>query len=351
MENPGEDQKNLINELKQGRELAKQLQVHLNVPSSPHEIRELLVHKILSSYEKALSMLGKTSGINAGTAAGEGIGGGRSESPRSFSGSPRSEDSDREFKAEHASRKRKSGMHRWSQQVQVSPGGGLEGPLDDGYSWRKYGQKDILGAKFPRGYYRCTQRMAKGCLATKQVQRNDDNPTIFEVIYRGKHTCNQGPHQSPTPPPPPPPPEKQETIDQPPQNHPQTPDMLLNFQTGLKVITENLDTPELQSFPSFHFGSTSNHNVGINYSVPASLLIDNDFPANYSPSFISPATSESNYFSVSPTSNFQATDCELSEVVSGATSVTNSTTVGLGFPFGQMEFDHNFTFDNPRFFS
>ena len=23
-------------------------------------------------------------------------------------------------------------------------------PLDDGLSWRKYGQKDILGAKYPR---------------------------------------------------------------------------------------------------------------------------------------------------------------------------------------------------------
>lgn len=26
----------------------------------------------------------------------------------------------------------------------------MEGPLDDGYSWRKYGQKDILGAVHPR---------------------------------------------------------------------------------------------------------------------------------------------------------------------------------------------------------
>jgi len=25
-----------------------------------------------------------------------------------------------------------------------------DGTKEDGYSWRKYGQKDILGAKFPR---------------------------------------------------------------------------------------------------------------------------------------------------------------------------------------------------------
>lgn len=38
----------------------------------------------------------------------------------------------------------------WTQHVRVSPGVGLEGPLDDGFSWRKYGQKDILNAKYPR---------------------------------------------------------------------------------------------------------------------------------------------------------------------------------------------------------
>lgn len=41
-------------------------------------------------------------------------------------------------------------MARWTEQVRVSPGADLEGSLDDGHSWRKYGQKDILGAKFPR---------------------------------------------------------------------------------------------------------------------------------------------------------------------------------------------------------
>lgn len=26
-------------------------------------------------------------------------------------------------------------------------------------------------------------------MATKQVQRSDDDPTIYDVIYRGVHTC------------------------------------------------------------------------------------------------------------------------------------------------------------------
>ncbi|XP_017435481.1 disease resistance protein At4g27190-like isoform X2 [Vigna angularis] len=57
--------------------------------------------------------------------------------------------------------------------------------LDDGYTWRKYRQMDVLGAKYSRSYYRCNER---GCKATKQVQRLDDQTTI-EVNYIGTHSC------------------------------------------------------------------------------------------------------------------------------------------------------------------
>ncbi|CAM0953708.1 unnamed protein product [Alopecurus aequalis] len=63
------------------------------------------------------------------------------------------------------------------------------GPLDDGLSWRKYGQKDILGAKYPRAYFRCTHRHTRGCQATKHVQRADADPLLFHVVYNGEHTC------------------------------------------------------------------------------------------------------------------------------------------------------------------
>ena len=39
---------------------------------------------------------------------------------------------------------------KWTEQIRVSAGSSLEGPPHDGHSWRKYGQKDILGAKYPR---------------------------------------------------------------------------------------------------------------------------------------------------------------------------------------------------------
>ncbi|XP_047045579.1 transcription factor WRKY19-like [Lolium rigidum] len=66
-------------------------------------------------------------------------------------------------------------------------------PLDDGLSWRKYGQKDILGAPYPRAYFRCTHRHTRGCQATKQVQRAAADPLLFDVVYHGDHTCAQAP--------------------------------------------------------------------------------------------------------------------------------------------------------------
>ncbi|KAM0861672.1 hypothetical protein ACQ4PT_045726 [Festuca glaucescens] len=69
-------------------------------------------------------------------------------------------------------------------------------PLDDGLSWRKYGQKDILGAPYPRAYFRCTHRHTRGCQATKQVQRAAGDPLLFDVVYHGDHTCAQEPAHS-----------------------------------------------------------------------------------------------------------------------------------------------------------
>jgi hypothetical protein len=38
----------------------------------------------------------------------------------------------------------------WKHQVRVKAADGGEAPLDDGHSWRKYGQKPILGSNYPR---------------------------------------------------------------------------------------------------------------------------------------------------------------------------------------------------------
>ncbi|CAA0375990.1 unnamed protein product [Arabidopsis thaliana] len=67
--------------------------------------------------------------------------------------------------------------------------GNTDLPPDDNHTWRKYGQKEILGSRFPRAYYRCTHQKLYNCPAKKQVQRLNDDPFTFRVTYRGSHTC------------------------------------------------------------------------------------------------------------------------------------------------------------------
>ncbi|KAG5404577.1 hypothetical protein IGI04_010696 [Brassica rapa subsp. trilocularis] len=61
---------------------------------------------------------------------------------------------------------------------------------EDIYAWRKYGQKQILNSKFPRSYFRCTHKPTQGCNATKQVQKHEQDPSLFQITYIGHHTCN-----------------------------------------------------------------------------------------------------------------------------------------------------------------
>ncbi|XVF49585.1 hypothetical protein PTKIN_Ptkin04bG0024400 [Pterospermum kingtungense] len=57
--------------------------------------------------------------------------------------------------------------------------------LDDGYRWRKYGQKTVKNSKFPRSYYKCTH---KECSVKKQVQRSSKDDEIVVTTYEGMHS-------------------------------------------------------------------------------------------------------------------------------------------------------------------
>lgn len=54
---------------------------------------------------------------------------------------------------------------------------------EDGYNWRKYGQKLVKGNEYVRSYYRCTHR---NCLVKKQLERSHDGQ-IVDTIYFGQH--------------------------------------------------------------------------------------------------------------------------------------------------------------------
>ncbi|CAN6467149.1 unnamed protein product [Victoria cruziana] len=54
---------------------------------------------------------------------------------------------------------------------------------DDGYNWRKYGQKQVKGSENPRSYYKCTH---PNCPTKKKVERSLDG-YVTQIVYKGNH--------------------------------------------------------------------------------------------------------------------------------------------------------------------
>ncbi|KAL6655837.1 hypothetical protein ACP70R_006663 [Stipagrostis hirtigluma subsp. patula] len=166
MDGNGGSQVVVLTELSRIIELVRQLEVHLG--ESPDLCRDL-ASQIISLTERSIGLVASSSLALSCSAMPSTV----------------SDIGDVPFKV---TRKRNMIQQR-KHQVRVRSAGDGESPTDDGHSWRKYGQKGILGAKHPRSYYRCKHRHSQGCVATKQVQRTDDDPTLFDVTYHGRHTC------------------------------------------------------------------------------------------------------------------------------------------------------------------
>ncbi|KAH6836459.1 WRKY DNA-binding protein 71 [Perilla frutescens var. hirtella] len=62
--------------------------------------------------------------------------------------------------------------------------------LEDGYRWRKYGQKAVKNSPFPRSYYKCTSQK---CGVKKLIERSYEDPSMVITTYLSKHN-----HHSPT---------------------------------------------------------------------------------------------------------------------------------------------------------
>ncbi|PIN23437.1 hypothetical protein CDL12_03844 [Handroanthus impetiginosus] len=56
--------------------------------------------------------------------------------------------------------------------------------LEDGYRWRKYGQKAVKNSPYPRSYYRCTTQK---CAVKKRVERSFQDPSTVITTYEGQH--------------------------------------------------------------------------------------------------------------------------------------------------------------------
>ncbi|XP_042424037.1 probable WRKY transcription factor 41 [Zingiber officinale] len=269
-----------------------------------------------------------------------------SSPPVSNCSSPRSESSERVLFKEHERRemcKKRKTLPKWTNRVRVV-GGRLAEGLEDGHSWRKYGQKEILGAMHPRGYYRCTHRNTAGCLATKQVQRLDDDPCVFDITYRGDHTCLRNPQALLTP-----------AVEEPAtsQSHDRSPPLL-------QEIEDPLHEQQSQALSSDFFLPCSSNQMAsfppqsLAFSSMAAVDHNNDcYTGSISPLFVSAVTWDSNHFSVTPSHvavRPNATpDSELAEIVSAATLPINSPRMNANFMQDHVELSPSFNFDPSNF--
>ncbi|KAM0876929.1 hypothetical protein ACQ4PT_035845 [Festuca glaucescens] len=132
----------VVTELSHIKELVKQLEVHLG--GSPDLCKDLAA-QIFTVTEKSISMI-RSGHFDFDGRKRSAVSAGLESPPLSATPSPLSGVSDMPFKT---SKKRR--MDKGKRQVRVSSaGGGADAQEDDGFSWRKYGQKDILGAQYPR---------------------------------------------------------------------------------------------------------------------------------------------------------------------------------------------------------
>ncbi|KAF8643505.1 hypothetical protein HU200_066855 [Digitaria exilis] len=257
----------VVTELSHIKELVRQLDVHLG---GSHELCKILASQIFSLTERSISII--TSSSSSGSLDGGGLKRSAADAGLAspFSATPTSGVTDGPFK----NAKKRKVMEKRRHQVRVSSPAG-DNPVEDGHSWRKYGQKEILGAKNPRGYYRCTHRHSQGCMATKQVQRTDEDSTLFDVIYHGEHTCVQRPPAAP-------------------EHNPEANSLLQSLTAGLTVKTEGL--PPLATTAPFYLSSSTPASIRSMAMLGAEL----HSPFSAAPSTsenwgVSPATSDSNH--------------------------------------------------------
>ncbi|KAL6642015.1 hypothetical protein ACP70R_020196 [Stipagrostis hirtigluma subsp. patula] len=173
---------------REGELVAQLLELLLPSPSTPSWIN-------VDQCSVKVEAGGLPDGSHSSRTMAEGVCGGR----RRRRGSKRARDDDKAKQEPHdelAGADAQPLCRKRSRKKQHSTSIVTSTPDFDGYQWRKYGQKQIEGAMYPRSYYRCTRSAEQGCPAKRTVQRNDDGgdgntgaPPKYTVVYTAEHTC------------------------------------------------------------------------------------------------------------------------------------------------------------------
>ncbi|KAI0494184.1 hypothetical protein KFK09_024315 [Dendrobium nobile] len=303
----------VLDELAQVYELARKLSDNLHQPLQI-ELCRTITEEIIGSVEKAICMAKATGGGNGGEP-------------------PFSNSAGRQYGDNQQMCKKRKMLPTWTRQVSASTLRGTELP-DDGYTWRKYGQKDILNAKHPRAYYRCTHSKKQGCLAMKQVQRSDDNPLVLEITYRGTHTCSSMVQLQET---------DQSLFNQ------RYSRALVDLQNSFRMKTEGLNIEAKDSTSLIFFPSTPlNPDEDLFCSSPN---LESSFLSSFSSPLMSPTTSESNCLPLSPCQKLSQGNpkADHTGIISMATSMTNLTTADMDFMLRTGEMDIDFPIEISNF--
>ncbi|XLR39003.1 hypothetical protein HN51_026165 [Arachis hypogaea] len=175
----------IIKELVQGQEAATQLKLLLQNPIGDTSLSaEELLGNVLTSFAETLSLLASNHSQEQPCR----------HDPSRSSADPSDDYSGGEShcmtppkKVGRGCYKRRSSPDTWTI-VSLT--------ADDNYTWRKYGQKQILSSIFPRSYFRCSRKYEEGCRAIKQVQKTQENPIMYQTTYTGMHTCKSTPNSN-----------------------------------------------------------------------------------------------------------------------------------------------------------
>lgn len=179
---------------------------------------------------------------------------------------------------------------------------------------------------------------------------------MFEVIYRGRHTCTQSSHSPVRSP-------RQKKVKVVPRDGEdnrsklctparetlnQSQPMVLNLQTDLRVKTEEVDDKAADTLPNFSFAASpveSKRNEGSGifpYALEDSSFLDSILSARPGP----------DYFSVPmcQASGGLTSASNLTEVISAPASVTNPPITNAILPLGKADFNQDFSFDDLELF-